>query len=166
VNHETAGRKCEFGASRKAVDQYTDLEAGKLRLADHFGAQTDPIFTPPWNRCTQVTVVSLQALGFRALSRDRGADELDTLGLCELPISVDACGRAGARPGLAELASRIARATSGPAPVGIMLHHAVMDEPSLSAVDALLALLANHRNARCARMRDCLPAASAPTGGH
>ena len=166
VNHEGSGRKCEFGPSRKAVDQYTDIESGKLRLAELFGARVDPIFTPPWNRCTQVTVVSLEALGFCALSRDRGAEELDVLGLCELPVSVDWCGRAGSRPGLSELAERIARVSADPAPVGVMLHHAVMDNPSLSAVDALLALLVRHPNARCARMRDCPPAVSAPTGGH
>ena len=165
LNHERSGRKCEFGASRKAVDQYTDIESGKARLADLFGANVDPIFTPPWNRCTQVTVVSLQALGFLALSRDRGAEELDPLGLCELPVSVDWCGRPGASPSLAQLAERLARATVSGAPVGIMLHHAVMNEDGLSTLGDLLALLAKHRNVRCARMRDlCARSGGAEAG--
>jgi hypothetical protein len=165
VNHERTGRKCEFGASRKAVDQYTDIESGKLRLADLFGAHADPIFTPPWNRCTQVTVVSLQALGFRALSRDAGAEELDLLGLCELPVSVDWCGHAGARPTLAQLAQRLARATAAGEPVGVMLHHAVMSGEALDVEEALLALLASHGNARCVHMRDlCAQAHGAEAG--
>jgi hypothetical protein len=152
VNHETTGRKCEFGGSRAAVDQYADIEAGKRRLADAFGGRVDPIFTPPWNRCTQVTVVSLDALGFRVLSRDRGAEALDPLGLVELPVSVDWCGRADARPTLAQLGERIARAAEESSPVGIMFHHAVMDDETHRDVASLFALLARHRNARCARM--------------
>jgi hypothetical protein len=159
VNHEPAGRKCEFGPARLAVDQYTDIEAGKLRLAQCFGAAVDPIFTPPWNRCTQVTVVSLAALGFAALSRDRGAEALDTHGLAEVPVSIDWCGRPPARPTLPDLAERGARAARRGAPVGIMIHHAVMDDESRAELGALLALLARHPHARCARMRELYPAA-------
>jgi len=161
LNHESAGRKCEFGPSRKAVDQYTDIESGRNTLAGLFGERVDPIFTPPWNRCTQVTVVSLSALEFRVLSRDRGADELNLFGLMELPVDVDWCGRfdaAGSRlhkdaqPDVTELDRRLARAAARGGPVGVMLHHAVMDEASLDALSALLALVARHPHARCARM--------------
>jgi hypothetical protein len=160
VNHEPSGRKCEFGPSRKAVDQYTDIESGRNTLAERFGERVDPIFTPPWNRCTQVTAVSLSALDFRVLSRDRGAEDLNLFGMLELPVSVDFCGRAGARPAAAELDRRLAQAAADRGPVGVMLHHAVMDDASLLELDALLALLARHPNARCARMIDaCADAA-------
>ena len=162
VNHESTGRKCEFGPSRKAVDQYTDIESGKRLLAECFGAHVDPIFTPPWNRCTQVTVVSLCALGFGVLSRDAGAEELDLLDLKELPVSIDWCSRAETRPSLAELGKRLGDVAARPGPVGIMLHHAVMDAASLPDVEALLGLLAAHPKARCVRMRELCSTASAP----
>ena len=162
LNHESAGRKCEFGPSRKAVDQYTDIESGKRLLAECFGAHVDPIFTPPWNRCTQVTVVSLCALGFGVLSRDAGAEELDLLDLRELPVSIDWCSRAETRPSLADLGKRLGDVAARPGPVGIMLHHAVMDEALLPDVEALLGLLATHPKARCVRMRELCSIASKP----
>jgi hypothetical protein len=162
VNHEITGRKCEFGPSRKAVDQYTDIESGKRLLTECFGEHVDPIFTPPWNRCTQVTVVSLCALGFRALSRDAGAEEVDLLELIELPVSIDWCSRAERRLSLDELGQRLAHVAARPGPVGIMLHHAVMDERSLRDVEALLAFLATHPKARCVRMRELSAIATSP----
>ena len=167
LNHESAGRKCEFGTSRKAVDQYTDIESGRNTLADHFGRRVDPIFTPPWNRCTQVTVVSLSALGFRVLSRDRGAEDLNPFGLTELPVDVDWCGVLAAAGSLshggalAAMDRGLARAATQAEPVGVMLHHAVMDAESLEVEDALLALLARHPQARCGRMIDLYPQGAA-----
>ena len=166
ANHESAGRKCEFGPSRKAVDQYTDIESGRNTLTGLFGERVDPIFTPPWNRCTQVTVVSLSALEFRVLSRDRGADELNLFGLIELPIDVDWCGRvvagsrthAETRTAIADLDARLARAAARGGRVGVMLHHAVMDEASLDALEALLVLVAGHPQACSARMATLCPA--------
>jgi peptidoglycan/xylan/chitin deacetylase (PgdA/CDA1 family) len=154
ANHESTGRKCEFGPSRKAVDQYMDIESGKRLLTEVFGEHVDPIFTPPWNRCTQVTVVSLCALGFRALSRDADASDLDLLDLIELPVSVDWRSRAEKRPTLHELGQRLAQAAARTGPVGIMLHHAVMDDSSLDEVEAVLALLAAHPRAQCVPMRE------------
>ena len=55
VNHELTGRKCEFGESRSREQQLADITAGKQRLLDLFGPNTEPIFTPPWNRCTSIT---------------------------------------------------------------------------------------------------------------
>jgi hypothetical protein len=56
VNHEATGRKCEFGPSRDRAEQAADIEAGRDRLRGLLGAALDPIFTPPWNRCSQITV--------------------------------------------------------------------------------------------------------------
>ena len=73
VNHEREGRKCEFGPARAADAQRRDIEAGRARLADLLGARVDPIFTPPWNRCTADTGRCLAALGFEVLSREARA---------------------------------------------------------------------------------------------
>ena len=66
VNHEREGRKCEFGPSRDAAAQRRDIADGRERLAALLGDRVDPIFTPPWNRCTADTGAVLAELGFAA----------------------------------------------------------------------------------------------------
>jgi len=90
LDHELgAGRRCEFGPHRAPADQRADLARGRLVLREHFGPLLQPIFTPPWNRCTATTGEALVELGVAALSRDRSAGRLDLPGLAELPICVD-----------------------------------------------------------------------------
>jgi predicted deacetylase len=151
INHETQGRKCEFGTGRLFEDQLNDLHTGQQRLQELLASLIDPIFTPPWNRCTQDTIKCLKQLGFRILSRDASATPLNTDGLLELPVSVDWCRKRNGQQ-WSELAQRISSATQQAHPIGIMLHHAVMDQQDLRAIEDLLALLANHSNARCLAM--------------
>jgi peptidoglycan/xylan/chitin deacetylase (PgdA/CDA1 family) len=162
ANHESAGRKGEFGASRAVADQAADLQAGRARLKAALGPFVDPIFTPPWNRCTRATVGLLAANAYRVLSRDDGATPLETGGLAELPIAVDwqkqmAQTPNGSLPGPA-LGPAIARVAAKGSPVGIMLHHAVTTDGGLAALAALLDLLARHDKARCLTMMDCAEA--------
>src|SRR4029078_11449794 len=70
INHELDARKCEFGPSRRADQERADIRAGGQRLVDRVGDRLQPIFTPPWNRCTEVTVQCLVDLGFRLLCGD------------------------------------------------------------------------------------------------
>src|SRR5512138_1768408 len=58
INHEDQGRKCEFGPARSKTEQYSDLAVGKQKMADLLDC-SGHIFTPPWNRCTDVTVECL-----------------------------------------------------------------------------------------------------------
>ena len=135
ANHERAGRKCEFGAARGLEAQRRDIEAGRARLADLLGDRVDPIFTPPWNRCTADTGAALAELGFRVLSRESRAEPLGVPGLLELPIHVD-----WVRLPPLELGARIAAAIRAGGPVGLMFHHAVMED--LRPLSDLLSLLA------------------------
>src|SRR5262245_62821689 len=73
VNHEVDGRKSEFGPSRTRAQVLHDLESGRRRLQDLIGPRLQPIFTPPWNRCTDTTVECARDLGFRIVSRDMSA---------------------------------------------------------------------------------------------
>lgn len=92
TNHETEGRKYEFGPSRSAAQQGNDLRAGRERL---------------------------QTL----LGRDA-------------------------------LVQQLADAARRSAPVGVMLHHALMDADDLRDVGDLLRLLAGHERAECRLLRD------------
>jgi hypothetical protein len=153
-NHEIAGRKCEFGAARSREEQRRDLAAGAQILREQFGLRVDPIFTPPWNRCTAATVECLLELDYRALSRDRRAAPLDTRGLRELPVDVDWCKSLDSRSTLQALGGTLATAAASGRPAGVMLHHAVMTDAQLEPLGELLRLLSRHPASRCCPMRE------------
>jgi hypothetical protein len=139
VNHEREGRKCEFGPSRGFAEQRADIAAGQERLRALLGDRLDPFFTPPWNRCTADTGAALVELGFAALSREHRAEPLGVLP--EVSVHLDV-----ARLTPDELDSRFAGFVAGGGPVGVMFHHAVMEDGDFARADELLGLLAGHRN--------------------
>jgi hypothetical protein len=136
VNHEPDGRRYEFGPSRPADVQRADIEGGRRLLAERLGGAVEPIFTPPWNRCTHETGVCLAELGFAVLSRESRAAPLGVPGLRELPVSLDWCR-------LSPDAFAVGFAAAA-APVGVMFHHAEMGDDDLDRADELLSLLAGH----------------------
>jgi len=152
VNHEPAGRKCEFGPARDLAAQRRDLELGRRRLEQLLGDVVAPFFTPPWNRCTETTGRALRAVGYRVLSRDAAEPPLGIPELLEMPVRVDWLRRpSGAPRDLVPVAARLAGAAHD-GPTGIMLHHEHMDTEELGRLDELLALLARHPRARCRTM--------------
>src|SRR5689334_19217210 len=155
VNHEQDGRKSEFGDSRSGALQLADITSGQQLLGEMFGPIVDPIFTPPWNRCTATTAVCLREAGFRYLSRDVTASAIDTAGLCELPIAIDWFKkRAGVRLTPLEIGASLNAAARERSAVGVMLHHAVMDQDERTRLAELLRLISSHAQARGVLMRD------------
>jgi len=153
-NHEPEGRKCEFGLTRTRAQQERDIESGKSFLAEMFGPLVQPIFTPPWNRCTAITGECLVRFGFDTLSRDHSAKTLGISGLLELPVRIDwFAKRKGSRLNLNSLGALVADAIKDSGPVGIMFHHAIMDAEEMRAASELLAVLARHHRARCDLMQ-------------
>jgi hypothetical protein len=136
ANHEPEGRKHEFGPSRSREAQWRDIEAGRELLTDRLGDVVAPIFTPPWNRCTADTGECLAELGFSVLSRESRAEPLGVGELRELAVSLDFVRL---RPD--ELVRRFA---ADAPPVGVMFHHAEMDDAEMDRAGELLALLAGH----------------------
>jgi hypothetical protein len=157
LNHEQNGRKSEFGDSRPGDLQLADITSGQQLLANLFGPLVDPIFTPPWNRCTATTAASLRAAGFSYLSRDVTASAINTEGLRDLPIAVDWFKqRKGVRLTPDEIGASLSAATREQRAVGVMLHHAVMDHDEHTRLAELLQLLSAHTQARCVLMRDVI----------
>lgn len=162
VNHQAAGRSCEFGADRDPQAQHDDLLSGQKRMADLFGDAGDAFapeaFTPPWNRCTDGTGEVLRALGFGLLSRDRSAGWVAVPGLREVPVTVDwfatvkqrdVHGGVLRRPVDREqrghlVAAALGSATAPGAATGLMLHHAVTGAADLADLRALLEVLTRH----------------------
>lgn len=165
LNHQTLGRRGEFGTSRSVAKQRADLLAGRTRLLECFDDALDPIFTPPWNRCSAVTPPLLAELGYRALSRDRGATPQSSL--AELPVDVDWCRvvreHAPAEVGEAMVAA-LTRCLGQGDRIGLMLHHAAMQAWELELLAQWLRIGARHPSLRWCAMRDGLPVASRAGG--
>jgi len=161
VNHEPQGKKCEFGPARDYLSQRSDIENGQRRLAELLGAEPDPIFTPPWNRCTAMTARCLAELGFQALSRDSHVETFEIPGLFEMPIAVDwFAHRKKVRLDQTEWGELLAARLESEGSIGIMLHHAVMDADEMQALAQLLSLLARYSNANCQTMQSLVAAQS------
>jgi len=143
VNHEPEGRKCEFGRGRGFEEQLADIARGRGVLARAFGGAFSPVFTPPWNRCTEATYRALDQLGFRALSKLRGGEPVTGYGFREISVTLDLFrwkGGAVMKPNgefIGELASQLQELDT----VGIMLHHKVMDEPAFARLRMLVSEL-------------------------
>ncbi len=145
VNHESSGRKHEFGPSRNFDQQIADISRGRDLLTYRLGGAVDPIFTPPWNRCTSHTAAALAQLEFRILSQDNTATVLYQPNLAQLPITLNWQGAtSGVRWTAAELAQRICSALGSHSPVGIMLHHAPMTVEDSALLTDLLDLICGH----------------------
>jgi hypothetical protein len=149
-SHEPDGRKCEFGPSRDRDAQRRDLTEGRQLLVDLLPGLIQPVFTPPWNRCTRVTAELLAEFGFCVLSRHVSESSLDVPGLAEVPVSVDwsYAKRDGRRLTFDELGELAAERVRLGGAVGVNLHHAVMDDEELGLLDELCRLLARHDAAR------------------
>jgi hypothetical protein len=153
TNHEPTGRNYEFGPSRSRPVQRQDIAEGRSRLQDHLGALVEPIFTPPWNRCTLATAECLVELGFEVLSREARASAIDVPGLVELPVRVDwFAHHKRVRLRRVELGELLAKEIAASGPIGIMFHHAVMDDDERSAASELITLIAEHDRAETQRM--------------
>jgi hypothetical protein len=155
ANHEPVGRKCEFGPARPADEQRADVAHGRRLLQERLAVPLDPIFTPPWNRCAGATIDAVRQAGIAVLSRESEAERLACNGVRELNVCVDWLRRRrGVRVGPEELGATLARAARFGSPVGVMLHHAVMDADDLARVAELLRLLRRSPAARFAAMHE------------
>jgi peptidoglycan/xylan/chitin deacetylase (PgdA/CDA1 family) len=147
INHERTGRKSEFGESRTFGEQFDDIERGRRRLQEILGDRHTAVFTPPWNRCTPVTFGVLQILQFAVISRDRTAQPVATSVLAEVSVSVDLfCWKNG--PVLKTAEQIDAEMAQQQGPVGLLLHHKVMDSSAFKLFEALCRLLSESRNAK------------------
>jgi peptidoglycan/xylan/chitin deacetylase (PgdA/CDA1 family) len=149
VNHEADGRKYEFGPSRSHDQQLADIAQGRALIGGQLHPYVEPIFTPPWNRCTDQTAAALANLGFQVLSRDHTAEPFGLADLAEVPVTVDWFAKTKGEPWTREqVGEQIAtQVADGTKPVGVMLHHAITNDEHLRLIDQLLSLIAEHPSA-------------------
>jgi len=155
INHETEGKKQEFGASRSRSDIKRDLVQGKRRLEDLMEAEFYPVFTPPWNRCSLDTLQLLGELGYVAVSRARGSMPQAPRGLPDFYADVDLHTRKERDPALGwkilleELQSAISSKFCG-----IMIHHQRMNEAAFDFLEMLIRILVKRRELQLVNYKD------------
>ncbi len=155
MNHEKAGRKQEFGPSRRRTAALKDLVKGRRRLEELMGNKFYPVFTPPWNRCGLDTLEHLRADGYSAVSRRTGAQPASRDGLPDLFVNVDLHTRKEADPkeGWNNLLAELQRSISA-GYCGIMIHHQRMNVAAFEFLDFLLSRLVECKNVSLVDFRD------------
>lgn len=149
TNHETTGKKHEFGPGSTADRKRRDISRGRDKLERILGRQFLPVFTPPWNRMDLETLHILKDLGFAAISRYSHAKPPTLTGLPDFPASVDLHTRKEATPQesldsfLRELEASLSHGT-----VGFMLHHQRMSQNAFSFLEELLPRLGHQPGLR------------------
>lgn len=158
INHEPEGRKCEFGASRSFDDQIADIARGRGVLEQAFGSAFSPVFTPPWNRCTEATYRALDQLGFPVLSKLRGKVPVAGYGFRELSVTLDLFRWKGGAEMKThdELIGELTLQLGELDTVGIMLHHKVMDDVALFLLKMMISVMRQSEAIRFHTFRNLL----------
>lgn len=161
VNHESEGRKCEFGPSRSFDRQRADIAEGRRMFSDEFGERISPVFVPPWNRCTPSTRRALVELGFSAISHWRGTESAaseSTDALIDIPATLDPYRwKQGPQPKPEqEIFRDLVKQLEAGGVIGVMLHHKVMDAAARAMTGRLLDVLAASPAVRFYRFSDLL----------
>lgn len=154
-NHEPQGKKQEFGPCRSPEALYADLDRGRQRLQAIMGDTFTPIFTPPWNRCSEITLALLQEMGYAAVSRSRGSEPPAPPGLPDHTVDVDLhTDRVStAARGWTQLTDRLVDSLIRPT-CGIMIHHQRMNEAAFGFLDQLLETLHRQRRLTAVDVRE------------
>ncbi|MDJ0667415.1 MAG: hypothetical protein QNJ61_09055 [Desulfobacterales bacterium] len=145
-NHESRGKKQEFGPARSPGALRRDLDRGRRRLETLMGPSFYPVFTPPWNRCSIQTLDYLHQAGYRAVSRSRASRPACPAGFKDAAVDVDLHTRKDPTPaaGWDAFLEALARGLRRPV-CGLMLHHQRMNANALEGLACLLALLKEQR---------------------
>jgi broad specificity phosphatase PhoE len=152
-NRGTHAQPAELHPAMPRAAQLRAIQLGKRRLLGMLGLACDPIFTPPWGRCTRETGECLRELGFAAVSPYGPFVPLGIPGLVDLPGKVKWFDRGpGASLGLTGLGQRLADAVRTTEPVGVVMHHELMDRAEMAAAEALFRLVTTHPRTSPRRM--------------
>ncbi|WP_022666054.1 polysaccharide deacetylase family protein [Desulfospira joergensenii] len=145
-NHETQGKKQEFGPARSSENLFRDLSRGQARLESIMGDHLAPFFTPPWNRCCLEAMNHLKTLKFKAVSRSMGNLPPAPEGLGEISVHVDLHTRKD-KDALSGWTALLKEMETGLATgcCGIMIHHMRMNDPAFLFLEHLLNLISRHR---------------------
>lgn len=160
VNWQKSGKKSEFGDQRPLEKQWKDIWQGHMRMMAVFQQRLLPVFTPPWNRMSAMTLEVLDQMGFKAVS---STDPLPKAGktsprLKNFRIGIDLHTRKNP-DGLADydlLLQELGAAFTKDAPVGIMIHHQRMTPFAFAFLEELIRQLKSGGKAEFVSFGDLL----------
>ncbi len=158
LNHQSKGRKCEFGDARTVGQQMVDIKRGMVILNEYFDNNTDPIFTPPWNRCNLQTLDVLDHLSFLGLSRDEHAQPAASRSMTQVPVHIDWLKKSkGERWSHEQIMQKLAARLLAGKVTGVMLHHQLMDDRERHVLEQCVSLLKQHPLIEHKNMRALIP---------
>ncbi|MGD9212177.1 MAG: hypothetical protein PVI90_15455, partial [Desulfobacteraceae bacterium] len=136
--------KQEFGPARSKAVIIADLDKGRRKLESILGNDFFPVFTPPWNRCDQRTLIHLNQKKYRAVSRFKGSIPQSLSGLPDLYVNVDLHTRKDADSDQMwnNLLNDFTHAFES-GYCGVMLHHQRMSLAAFSFLEYLLKFVVN-----------------------
>lgn len=158
IDHASSGRRkesSELGAHRPQAVILDELVSGREQLGALFGDRFLPVLVPPWNRIDRALLPALSASGFCGVSTfgPRGR-AIPTEGLVEINAHFEPIRWrggphfAGAASVLSALVSELRARRTGAAdpqePIGLLTHHANMDDRSWTLVEHLITFTASH----------------------
>ena len=157
ANHETGGRKQEFGSARQSPVIKNDLLKGRQRLENILEKHFYPVFTPPWNRCNLNTLGLLKECGYLAVSRDCGALPFAPAALPDFCMHVDLHTQKVPDPvsGWDRLFKTLKKDISA-GRCGIMLHHQRMNAAAFDFLEVLLTALKKCKKIRLVNFKDLI----------
>jgi hypothetical protein len=146
VNHQLKGKKSEFAGFRTQTEIKQDLLKGKSRIEDLMGEAFYPVFTPPWNRCSEVTLTILKAEGYYGISRMGTGAHVAINRLPEYSVDVDLHTRKcrSATEGWKSMLNQMKQGLSKDI-CGIMIHHQRMNDASFDFLELMLNFLKKNR---------------------
>ncbi|SMC17713.1 Polysaccharide deacetylase [Desulfacinum hydrothermale DSM 13146] len=160
VNWQKTGKKSEFGEQRPLDKQWKDIWQGSHKMKEIFGERTLPVFTPPWNRFSEATLMVLEQLGFKAISTTEPLprNSKAAKGLINLRIFVDLHTRKGPDPeeDFDKLLRELSAALTRKDPVGIMIHHQRMTSFAFEFLDAFLEIVRQNQPRACRHLSDLI----------
>jgi len=156
-NHETEGKKQEFGDTRSLAQITHDLLRGKRRLEQLMAEAFYPVFTPPWNRCGANALQALKEQGYAAVSRSRGSKPSAPGGVPDFYVNVDLHTRKGRDPaaGWHNLLGEFEQAVASGF-CGIMIHHQLMNTVAFDFLEILLKALTDHPRIQIFNFKDLI----------
>lgn len=160
VNWQRSGKKSEFGEQRPFEKQWRDIWQGRQKMEDIFGDRFTPVFSPPWNRLSHLTIKIVQQLNFRGVSLagpfPRGVRP--PAGLDNLRVQIDLHTRKGkdAEQDYQEILNELSSLMAKKEPVGIMIHHHRMSLYAFEFMHELLAVLNSNPQIQVKGFRDIL----------
>jgi hypothetical protein len=155
LNHAPPGRpKAELGPDRPAAYVLGELNRGRLRLDELFGAAWLRVLVPPHNRIAPAIAAGLAAAGYLGLSADKPRRRPLT-GLVQINTHVDIMEWTTTRAfvgepvcldrAIAHLAAKRQGQADDAEPTGLLTHHLAHDEAAWAFAQEFITRTQAHR---------------------